>query len=159
MSTYNTYKITTISEEKCAESIKPLWKKNIIDIITQYYPKDTDPILIEEFVHELPELYDSTNKSHIHYIMEEINNDIPKKQLNKINELLVDAINERELNREYHYVLHDITNILLGQNNWKQDASYITNMDDNIISKKKMLFLLEMAQREITKQLNIIHNS
>jgi hypothetical protein len=159
MSTYNTYKITTISEEKCAESIKPLWKQNIIDIITQYYPKDTDPILIEEFVDELPELYDSTNKSHIHYIMEEINNDIPKKQLNKINELLVDAINERELNREYHYVLHDITNILLGQNNWKQDASYITNMDDNIISKNKMRFRLEMAQREITKQLNIINHS
>jgi hypothetical protein len=158
MSTYNTYKITTIHEEKCAESIKPLWKQNIIDIITQYYPKDTDPILIEEFVDELPELYDSTNKSHIHYIME-INNDIPKKQLNKINELLVDAINERELNREYHYVLHDITNILLGQNNWKQDASYITNMDDNIISKNKMRFRLEMAQREITKQLNIINHS
>ena len=158
MSTYNTYKITTISEEKCAESIKPLWKQNIIDIITQYYPKDTDPILIEEFVDELPELYDSTNKSHIHYIME-INNDIPKKQLNKINELLVDAINERKLNREYHYVLHNITNILLGQNNWKQDASYITNMDDNIISKNKMRFRLEMAQKEITKQLNIINNS
>jgi hypothetical protein len=159
MSTYNTYKITTISEEKCAESIKPLWKQNIIDIITQYYPKDTDPILIEEFVDELPELYDSINKSHIHYIMEEINNNIPKTQLNKINELLVDAINERELNREYHYVLHDITNILLGQNNWKQDASYITNMDDNIISKNKMRFRLEMAQREITKQLNIINHS
>jgi hypothetical protein len=158
MSTYNTYKITTISEEKCAESIKPLWKQNIIDIITPYYPKNTDPILIEEFVHELPELYDSTNKSHIDYIME-INNDIPRKQLNKINELLVDAVNERELNREYHYVLHDITNILLGQNNWEQDASYITDMDDNIISKNKMRFRLEMAQKEITKQLNIINNS
>jgi len=138
------------------DNINPVWIKSIIEILTKYYPNDTDPEVITDFVLDLPALYEDGKDSHIQYIME-INNHIPQTEINNINEILIKVVDERKINRQYNYTLKKLTDFLLGNENWKRPSSY--SVDDDIIDKHTFTSRLEIVQKEITKQLSTLANN